>query len=210
MELKVKKSNKEVNPTSVPTSCPTCIRLSSGLLLDWWPEIEGSGSEWEVFQEAGPQKGADVGRRYAGCSVGLQTQSVYGSQGQSEAGQKGAERGGGCFVLPDNLKPNFKQAKEDKDFCFWLYECAFCFFRRSKQETGGRTLKTRLAWTAGRRCLRQRLYHITGPVISLSTESTTEHTNARKNMDCGVLLCSLYRPFNECAVTEHMHTAMDK
>lgn len=96
------------------------------------------------------------------------------------------------------------------DFCFWLYECAFCFFRRSKQETGGRTLKTRLAWTAGRRCLRQRLYRFTGPVISLSTESIWKSAQEGRNMDCGVLLCSLYRPFDECAVTEHMHTAMDK
>lgn len=29
--------------------------------------------------------------------------------------------------------------------------------RRSKRATGGRTLKTRLGWMAGRRCLRQRL-----------------------------------------------------
>lgn len=102
MELKVKKSNKEVDQISVPSflfAVPTHTDLSRCFLfLDRWPEVKGSGSEREVFQEAGPKEGADVSRRHAGRSAGLQTQSLHGSEVQPEAGQEGAERGGGCFI----------------------------------------------------------------------------------------------------------------
>lgn len=79
----------------------------------------------------------------------------------------------GALFYQTTWSQTSNRLKKIKTFVFdcMIYDCAFCFFRRSKQETGGRTLKTRLAWTAGRRCLRQRLYRITGPVISLSTES---------------------------------------
>lgn len=40
---------------------------------------------------------------------------------------------------------------------FMFNDLSFYFpLRRSKRATGGRTLKTRLGWMAGRRCLRQR------------------------------------------------------
>lgn len=102
MDLKVKKCNKEVQQMSMPSfvfAVPARPDLSRCFLfLDRRPEVKGSGSEREVFQEAGPQEGADVGRRHAGRPAGLQTQSVHGPEVQSEAGQKGAERGGGCFI----------------------------------------------------------------------------------------------------------------